>query len=287
MEPAINTLAATAFALTVGFFASALWATTETAAASERPTEAVGVWRDSSPHRVRFVSTEKNVALEVLDWGGSGRAVVLLAASGCTAHEFDDFAPKLTDRYHVYGITRRGFGASGFEDGEYGADLLGGDVLAVIDALKLTKPILVGHSFAGEELSTVANRHPHRIAGVVYLEAAYPYAFDNGKGMSMDEFQQIVREPQAPPPNPEDLASFSALQSYFLRVHGVRWPEAELRQEWEMTSDRVAKRRRFPGSAILMEGTQKYTDIPVPALVIFANPHSLGPWVGNNRDDSI
>ena len=100
----------------------------------------------------------------------------------------------------MYGITRRGFGASGFVAGEYGADLLGGDVLAVIDALKLSKPILVGHSFAGEELSTVANRRPHRIAGVVYLEAAYPYAFDNGKGMSMVEFQQIVREPQSPPP---------------------------------------------------------------------------------------
>jgi len=291
----MNALAATSLALIASFFASAQWAVTATAAVpraramapSAAPTEAPGVWRDPSPHRVRFVTGEKNVALEVLDWGGSGRAVVLLAASGCTAHEFDDFAPKLTDRYHVYGITRRGFGASGFVAGEYGADLLGGDVLAVIDALKLSKPILVGHSFAGEELSTVANRRPHRIAGVVYLEAAYPYAFDNGKGMSMDEFQQIVSEPQSPPPTAEDLASFSALQSYFLRMRGVRWPEAELRQEWEMTSDGVAKRRRFPGSAILMKGTRKYTDIPVPALVIFANPHSLGPWVDNNRDDSL
>ena len=54
-----------------------------------------------------------------------------------------------------------------------------------------------------------------------------------------------------------------------------------------MTSEGVVKRRRFPGSAILMKGTRKYTDIPVPALVIFANPHSLGPWVDNNRDDSL
>jgi pimeloyl-ACP methyl ester carboxylesterase len=158
----------------------------------------------------------------------------------------------------------------------------------VIDALKLTKPVLVGHSFAGEELSTVANRHPGRLAGVVYLEAAYPYAFDNGKGMSMAEFQQIVREPKPPPPDAEDLASFNALQSYYLRMQGVRWPEAELRQEWEVTADgRVTQRRSFPGSAILMKGTQKYTDIPVPALVIFANPHSLGPWVDNNRDPSV
>src|SRR5437899_4863023 len=79
---------------------------------------APSVWHDPSPHRVQFLSVEEGRQLEVLDWGGSGRAIVLLAASGCTAHEYDDFAPKLTDRYHVYGITRRGFGSSGYVAGE-------------------------------------------------------------------------------------------------------------------------------------------------------------------------
>jgi pimeloyl-ACP methyl ester carboxylesterase len=37
----------------------------------------------------------------------------------------------------------------------YRADRLGDDVLAVIEALKLDRPILVGHSVAGEELSSV------------------------------------------------------------------------------------------------------------------------------------
>src|SRR5213594_691876 len=66
-------------------------------------------WRDTSPHTVQFVTVEKNIRLEVLDWGGPGLPVVLLAGGGDTAHVFDDFAPKLTDRFHVYGITRRGF----------------------------------------------------------------------------------------------------------------------------------------------------------------------------------
>jgi non-heme chloroperoxidase len=50
-------------------------------------------WRDPSPHSVQFVTVDKNVRLEVLDWGGSGRAVVLLAGGGDTAHVFDGFAP--------------------------------------------------------------------------------------------------------------------------------------------------------------------------------------------------
>lgn len=67
---------------------------------------------DPSPHHAVMVRVEKNIQLEVLDWGGSGSPVVLLAGSGNTAHTYDDFAPKLARNYHVYGITRRGFGAS-------------------------------------------------------------------------------------------------------------------------------------------------------------------------------
>lgn len=69
-------------------------------------------WHDPSRHKVQFVTVEENVQLEVLDWGGTGRPFVLLAGRGFTAHVFDGFAEKLTNSYHVYGITRRGFGAS-------------------------------------------------------------------------------------------------------------------------------------------------------------------------------
>src|SRR3974390_446720 len=75
-------------------------------------------WKDPSPHRVRFVSVDKAVRLEVLDWGRSGRPLVLLAGGGNTAHVFDDFAPKLAPHYHVYAITRRGFGASGYSSAD-------------------------------------------------------------------------------------------------------------------------------------------------------------------------
>jgi non-heme chloroperoxidase len=101
-------------------------------------------WRDPSPHRVQFVTVENDVTLEVLDWGGSGPPLVLLTGLGNDAHIYDNFAPKLTDTHHVYGITRRGFGASSAPDpsidGAYAADRLGDDVLAVLDALKLVRP---------------------------------------------------------------------------------------------------------------------------------------------------
>src|SRR5271156_4655198 len=89
------------------------------------------VWHDTSPHAAQFITVDKDVKLEVLDWGGTGRPVVLLAGLRNTAHVFDEFAPKLTTQYHVYGITRRGFGASSAPDPgneNYSADRLGDDV---------------------------------------------------------------------------------------------------------------------------------------------------------------
>src|SRR5580658_5586568 len=68
---------------------------------------------DSTPHTTQFVTVEQDVKLEVVDWGGSGRPLVFLAGLGNDAHVFDKFAPKFTANHHVYGITRRGFGASG------------------------------------------------------------------------------------------------------------------------------------------------------------------------------
>jgi pimeloyl-ACP methyl ester carboxylesterase len=229
----------------------------------------------------------KNVRLEVLDWGGSGRPLMLLAGGGDTAHTFDDFAPRLTASFHVYGMTRRGFGESGFSASEYGADRLGDDVFTVLDALRLEKPVLVGHSIAGQELSSVASRHASRIAGLVYLDAGYPYAFENGNGPTMKAFQDL-NGPQPPPPAEADLASFSALRQYYLRVLGFTFPEAELRQRWNANPDgRVGKERDVPGYATLLAGMKKYADIPVPALLLFAIPHGQGTWVDHSTDPKV
>src|SRR5437870_13280992 len=60
---------------------------------------------------------------------------------------------------------------------------MGDDVLTVIDSLGLTRPILGGHSIAGQEMSSIASRHPEKVAGLGYLEAAYFYAYyDRSRG---------------------------------------------------------------------------------------------------------
>jgi non-heme chloroperoxidase len=132
-------------------------------------------WHDPSPHRIRFVTVEPEVKIETLDWGGSGRPLLLIAGAGGTAHAFDDFALLLKPHFHVYGVTRRGYGDSSKTKEGYDADRLGDDVVAVIRTLNIHKPILMGHSFGGQEVSDVATRYPTLIAGAIYLDAIYSY----------------------------------------------------------------------------------------------------------------
>ncbi len=238
-------------------------------------------WHDPSTHTVQFVTVDKDVKVEVLDWGGSGWPLVLLAGLGATAHTYDDFAPKLTSDYHVYGITRRGFGASSSPDFGYAADRLGDDVLAVLDALKLDHPVLVGQSIAGEEMSSIGSRHPERVAALIYLDAAYSYAYYDPSIREED-----TEAPQLMPPAPTapDRTSFGAWRSWQKKVYGNSSPEAELRQQREVTPDGgVGEFRTKPAIfQAIIAGGQRYTNIRVPILAIFAVPHDPGLFAKNN-----
>ena len=172
----------------------------------------VAISRDRSEHRVRMVMVDANVQLEVLEWGGSGRPLVLLAGAGNTAHVFDELAPRLAGVGHIYGITRRGYGASSAPADGYSVDRLGTDVLQVLDALALERPVLIGHSIAGQELSFLATKNPNRLAGVVYLDGAYRYAFyrpganDNLKDLRR-KLELLEAELNGPPRTPSQLTA--------------------------------------------------------------------------------
>jgi non-heme chloroperoxidase len=245
---------------------------------------------DLSSHSIQFVAIDKGVKLEVLDWGGSGKALIFLAGLGSDAHIYDTFAPKFTPAYHVYAITRRGYGASGApepDDDNYSADRLGDDVLAAIKALKINLPVLIGHSLGGEELSSIGSRYPDKIAGLVYLDAGYSYAYYDAKAANGDpavdfavmrrEMEQLLsrlttRERKA---LVKDL-----LESSLPRVQ----KDLQLSQQHlETVPDTTPAPPDLPEVRIglaVQRGMQKFSGVKCPTLAIFAVPHDLGPQPG-------
>lgn len=175
---------------------------------------------DPSPHTVRFIAAAPGVLLEVLDWGGHGLPLVFLSGLQDVAHGFDDFAPQFTDRYHVLAITRRGYGASAQPPSGYDLNTRVADLRAVLDSMALSRVVLVGHSIAGDELTAFGGIHPDRVAGLIYLDAAYDHS-----GVAA----LLVGYPAPPPMTPTDSASPEGVRAYFLRVSGQHFPLAQLR----------------------------------------------------------
>jgi len=227
---------------------------------------------DSSPHRVQFVTVDQGVQLEVLDWGGSGRPLIFLAGAGDTAHRFDGFAPQFTAQHHVYGITRRGFGASSKPapaNGNYSADHLGDDVLAVMKTLHIDRPVLIGHSIAGEELSSVGSRFPEKVSGLIYLDAATDFAFYDPAHpiveVEMNDIRRRIDEIEAG--GVDEKKKLLELETAIAKF------EIVLHQNNLGVANMPPLPPRSPINAAMNFGMQKYTNIPVPALAICACPH--------------
>src|SRR5262249_14653616 len=154
-----------------------------------------------------------------LDFGGTGEPLVLLAGLGNTAHAYDDFAPALTDRFHVIALTRRGFGESSHPDSGYDTPRLVDDILAAMDRLHLGRVILVGHSIAGEEMTFLAREHPDRVSKLVYLDAAYDRI--DADSLLDEAFPVALDIPSRPQPGAEDTATAAGYVAFVHKTRGV------------------------------------------------------------------
>jgi pimeloyl-ACP methyl ester carboxylesterase len=221
------------------------------------------------------VTVDEGVRLEVLDWGGSGRPIVLLAGSGHSAHVFDDFAPKLTDCCHVYAITRRGFGASSQPSGGYDDQRLADDVWRVIEILKIQAPVLVGHSMAGAEMSTIGRQHSNRLAGLVYLDAIGDIANDPPADPEWAALRAQLPVGLTAPPvcPPEDRRTFAGYRASMACRWNVTLPESELRSTMMSEPDGSVGRPRTDSSILRAIGQQQisrdYRNIRVPVVAMF------------------
>ena len=232
-------------------------------------------WQDPSRHKVEFVTVDDGVRLEVLDWGGSGKPVVLLPGLGFTAHVFDGFAEKLAESCHVYGITRRGYGASSHPATGYGEQRLAEDDLQVFDALELVKPIVAGHSISGNEMSQLGIHHHEQVGGLIYLDAL------NDLGDDWSDYDALTSKlPEAmqkgPSPSPSDLKSFETYRDWRARTQGVAIPEAEWRNDFAKNPDGSVGARLTPSTVpkAIKDGNvaHDYSQIRVPVLAFVGYP---------------
>ena len=140
------------------------------------------------------------LSLHYRDWqtpagGGRGRPVVLLHGLASNARIWDLTAPRLAGRFRAVALDQRGHGLSDKPDGSYAFDEMTGDLSALIAALGLALPLLVGHSWGGNVALQFAADHPDDVRGLVLVDGGF-LEISAFEGMTWERTQQMM----APPP---------------------------------------------------------------------------------------
>jgi hypothetical protein len=142
--------------------------------------------------------------------------------------------------------------------------------------------VLVGNQFAGEELFWIGAQVPARVAGLVYLDAAYDRS-NVGAEISIAR-----RIPPPAPPGPDDTASAQAMTRWASKG-GLSFPESEIRQIVRFAGDGRLIGERTPaavGQQILAGLTKAdYSRIQAPVLAIYAKPASPESFPGCVTDN--
>src|SRR5215510_5858019 len=89
------------------------------------------------------------IRINYLDWGGHGPPLVMIHGLGDSPHIFDELAPLLRSRFHVYAYARRGHGHSDSPEGGYDLTTLTEDLRSFLDSLRIPRADLLGWSLGG------------------------------------------------------------------------------------------------------------------------------------------
>lgn len=102
--------------------------------------------------------------------GDVGRPVVLIHGFGASTYTWQKAMAALAPRYRVYALDLKGFGLSAKpKDGQYHVGAYTDQLLGFLDAMKLDRPVLVGHSLGGALATRIALFHPERVGALVLV----------------------------------------------------------------------------------------------------------------------
>jgi pimeloyl-ACP methyl ester carboxylesterase len=103
---------------------------------------------------------------------GPGPLVVFEAGMSAPGSSWIHTQREVSARHRTLAYDRAGYGGSDVDPHDRTLDRIVADLTALLDALGETEPVvLVGHSWGGPIIRVFADRHPERVAGMVFVDA--------------------------------------------------------------------------------------------------------------------
>ena len=212
------------------------------------------------------------INLHYRDWGGTGRPVVLLHGLASSCHIWDLVAPQLAEAFSVIAVDQRGHGLSDKPESGYDFATVGRDLLGVIRARGLERPVIVGHSWGADVALEFAVAFPEIPAGICFVDGGMiePSA---RPGMTREK----AREDMAPPLF-AGMTSQALRERFRNRVRPFPLPpefDQILMSNFEMLEDGTVRTRLSRDNHLRIidalwehHPTQLYPQVPCPVLMM-------------------
>jgi pimeloyl-ACP methyl ester carboxylesterase/DNA-binding SARP family transcriptional activator len=219
----------------------------------------------------------REVTMHVVEWPGQEPTILYVHGSGMHALRFTAWGELLSPEVRVIAVDLRGHGYSDKPPSGYGVDDHVNDLLELISALGLLRPIILGHSLGGSIATFVAEAAGETIGGLVLLDAVVgDQAFIDSASLVLNPFAATLDR---------RFAGFEEYQSYWAAEDDgsqwARWLERSGRMELAPLPDGTFRRRALRqaladewASVAKRDALAALARVSAPVLVV----HADAPW---------
>jgi non-heme chloroperoxidase len=164
------------------------------AARAQMPPEELGLTS-------KFVELPTGVRMHYVERGRNnnrGKVVIFLHGYTDSWRSFERNLPLLPDKYRVYALDQRGHGDSSKPECCYRAQDFADDLAAFMDALRIVKATIVGHSMGSLNAHKFAVEYPDRVERLVLVGSATTLAGNPNVVYLYEEAVRHMADPLVP-----------------------------------------------------------------------------------------
>jgi pimeloyl-ACP methyl ester carboxylesterase len=117
-----------------------------------------------------FTTSPDGVRIAYSDGGAGAPPLVFVHGWSCDRRYWDWQLRGFAKYHRVVGVDLAGHGDSGRNRARWTIEAFGADVAAVVEALDLERPVLIGHSMGGDVIAETARRLKRPVAALIWVD---------------------------------------------------------------------------------------------------------------------